>query len=885
MFKFTDTTLAINGGDKIRDTMLSYGKQTISEDDIQAVTACLRDPFLTTGPRVTEFENKICDYTGAKHAIACSNGTAALHIACYAAGIGPGDEVIVSNMTFAASSNAVLYMGATVIFADINDDDMLMDIEHCKSLITDKTKAIVAVDMCGHPVNLDALAAICKEHSLVLIEDGAHSLGATYNGKYVGGIADITTLSFHPVKNITTGEGGMVTTSNDEYAARSKSFRAHGIDLDYRARQTQKVPHRYDMNVLGYNYRLTDIQCALGMSQLTRVDEFIARRQEIARMYDAAFAKVEYLDFLKDASNATNAHHIYVIKLNLDTLNCDRDQFFKALRAENIGVNVHYLPVHLHSYYRDVLKFPKNCCPKSVAMYERIITLPCFPLMTNKDVCDVVLACTKIAKVYAKEGVASKPSRPTHATDAATSETKGNESETLITNFTESDKFRSEIHSLIPGGAHTYSKGDDQFPLRSPACISHGSGSKVFDLDGNKYIDCSMGLTSVSLGHGYGPVLDAVREQLPKGVNFQRPAALERKMAQEFLKQVAFCGHDRVKFSKNGSTVTTASMKLARAYTKRKFIVRPHNHPFYSYDDWFISTTPCDHGIPDEYGSLTLTFDSMKPETLQALVDKYPGQIAGLITEPDAIADFAYTREFVAEKLREINVICKKEGIILIVDEMVSGYRSGFPGAIKTYNHDFADICCWGKSIGNGFSFCAMTGKSEIMDIGGIKEYKHPKTGELEPRVFLTSTTHGAETHGLSAALAVIKTFSENDVIGKGHRLVALFKAGMDKAVKDAGMEDAIEVHANTWYTLNVFKNKEGKSCGALRTLFLQEMIARGILFQGVFVPCYSHSDDDINQMVKAFRGSLVVYKKALAEGVEKYLVGDACKAVFRKWN
>ena len=843
---------------------------------------------MTTGPRVAEFEQKICDYTKSKHACAVSNGTAALHVAMYAAGVGPGDEVIVSNMTFAASSNAVLYMGATVVFADLNEDDMCMDVDHCRSLINDKTKAIVAVDMCGHPANLGVLIPLCREHNLVLIEDGAHSIGATYDGKPIGGIADITTLSFHPVKNITTGEGGMVCTSNDEYAARCKSFRAHGIDLDYRTRQTQPIPHRYDMNALGYNYRLTDIQCALGISQLSKCDGFIQRRQAIAKLYDNAFQEQQCLQVLKDAPDVTNAHHIYVIKLNLNTLTCTRDDFFAALRAENIGVNVHYMPVHMHSYYSDVLKFPADCCPKSVAMYNRIITLPCFPNMTDQDVCDVVRAVGKVACVYSKDGgIGSKVSMV-----SASSQVSGHEahedgeskSGTLITNFTESNKFRNEIHQLIPGGAHTYSKGDDQFPLRSPAAIVRGCGSHVFDLDGNEFIDCSMGLTSVSLGHGYGPVLDAVRAQLPLGVNFQRPAALERTMAQEFLKLVNFCGHDRVKFSKNGSTVTTASMKLARAYTGRKFIVRPHNHPFYSYDDWFIGTTPCDHGIPDEYKLLTLTFDSMKPETLQALVDQYPDQIAGLITEPDAIADFAYSREFVAEKLREINTICKANGIVLIVDEMVSGYRSGYPGAIKTYNHDFADICCWGKSVGNGFSFCAMTGKSEIMDIGGIKEYIN-KEGKPEPRVFLTSTTHGAETHGLSAALAVMKTYQENDVIGKGHRLVSLFKNGMEDALKKAGLEDFIAVHANTWYTLNVFKNKEGKSDGALRTLFLQEMIARGILFQGVFVPCFSHTEDDIRNMVRAFQGSIGVYRQALEEGVEKFLVGETCKPVFRKWN
>jgi len=375
----------------------------------------------------------------------------------------------------------------------------------------------------------------------------------------------------------------------------------------------------------------------------------------------------------------------------------------------------------------------------------------------------------------------------------------------LITNFTKSDEYRAQIHKLIPGGAHTYSKGDDQFPLRSPAAIAKGEGAYVIDLDGNKYLDCSCGLSSVNLGHAYKPVINAVVEQLHLGTNFQRPASIERDVAEEFLKQVSSIGHDRIKFAKNGSTVTTAAMKLARGYTKRKYVCRPSNHPFYSYDDWFIGTTPCDYGIPDEIKGLTLTFDSMKPDTLQALVEKYPNQIAAVITEPDSIADAcSYTKEEIAAAHLKCGEICRSNGIVLIIDEMLSGYRSGFPGATTVYGHQ-ADMCCWGKSVGNGYSFCALTGKAALMDIGGINEIKDA-SGDVYPRLFLCSTTHGAETLGLAAALEVIKTYKENDVIGHAHKLVKYVHEGMKSAVKDAKLEGLIEQRANTWVTISIFK-------------------------------------------------------------------------------
>lgn len=867
--------LAMHGGDPVRSSTLPYGKQTINADDIKAVVECLQEPYLTTGPRVKAFEDAVCEYTGAAHAVAVANGTCALHAAVFAAGIGPGDEVIVSDITFVASSNAVLYEGGTVVFADVDRETMNVDVAKVEALVTPKTKAIIAVDMCGQPVDLDPLLAIARRHGLVLIEDASHAIGASYKGRKVGNIADITTLSFHPVKNITTGEGGMVCTNDAGFFARASMFRTHGIDRSYKDREAQ-ASHRYDMVALGYNLRITDIQCALGIQQMTRLDQFIARRNEICARYTAAFAGFDTLVPVRDIPGVTvNAHHLYVVRLRLENLTCDRDTFFTALRKERIGVNVHYLPVHAHAYYQnnfDGAYSPIEAhCPEANALYKEIVSLPCFPLMTDGDVDDAIAAVAKVQNAFTATG----RRQPVPA--------RGGVTLRRCTNFEKSDAYRAEIHQLIPGGAHTYSKGDDQWPLLSPAAIERGDGAYVFDLDGNKFLDCSLGLTSVSLGHGFKPVINAVVKQLHLGANYQRPASLERVLAKEFLAQVP--GHDRIKMAKNGSTVTTAAMKLARGFTGRKYVCRPKNHPFYSYDDWFIATTPCDFGIPDEVKALTLTFDSMNPDSLRELVRQYPDQIAGLITEPDSIADCcAYDREAVARAHREIGDICREHGIVYIVDEMVSGYRAGFPGAYTVYGHE-ADMCCWGKSIGNGMSFCALTGRAEIMDIGGIKQHRD-RDGKEYPRLFLCSTTHGAEAHGLAAALEVIKTYRENDVIGHVHGLVEACSAGVRALVQTAGLEEQIVIKSNTWVNVSIFKGNDGKANSPLRTLFIQEMIKRGVLFQGIFLACYQTSMEDVAYFLKAYEESLVVYKQALDQGnTDGLLVGDACKPVFRKWN
>ncbi len=444
-----------------------------------------------------------------------------------------------------------------------------------------------------------------------------------------------------------------------------------------------------------------------------------------------------------------------------------------------------------------------------------------------------------------------------------------------ITQFKASDAYRNAVHKLIPGGAHTYSKGDDQFPLLSPAAISHGKGAYVWDIDGNQYLDCSMGLTSVSLGHAYEPVLEKVRIELDKGVNFQRPSVLEKETAEKFLSLVP--QHDMVKFSKNGSIVTTAAVKLARAKTGRKLVAFPGDSPFYSYDDWFIGTTPCNKGVPDEFSNLSVTFQSCNIQSLREVFEKYPDQIACVITEPEKTicGNGCSCGVNVGDFLKQAIELCHENGALFIADEMVTGFKTGFPGSISKYGI-VPDMATWGKGIANGFSFCALTGKKEVMDLGGI-------TRIGEEKVFLISTTHGGETHAMAAALETIKIFIEKDVVKEIHRKNKKLIELCQFIVNESNIVQYIQIISAEWLPVFVFKNSNGEVSSGYRTLFLQEMIRRGVLFQGIFLSSLSHTDDDIYYFAKAFQESVKVYEKALEEGYEKYLSGEPAKPVFRK--
>jgi len=373
--------------------MIPYGRQTIDEDDIKAVVEVLRSDWLTTGPKVAEFEKVFAQYVGAKYAVVVSSGTAALHAAMYAIGIKPCDEVIVPPITFAASVNCVVYQGGTPVFSDVEPDTLLLDPDQIETKITSKTKTIIAVDYAGHPCDYDSLRKIADKYNLVLVADACHALGAEYKGEKTGTLADLNIFSFHPVKHITTGEGGMITTNDPDLAGRIRLFRSHGITTDARQREEQDSWF-YEMVDLGYNYRMTDFQCALGIAQLRKLPKFLKRRREIAARYDEAFASLSGINPLVVRHDSLHAYHLYVVRVDSGALGIDRTALFTSLRERGIGVNVHYIPVHLHPFYRDKFNTGPGLCPFAEAAYEQIISIPMFPGMTDEDV-DYVLKFMK----------------------------------------------------------------------------------------------------------------------------------------------------------------------------------------------------------------------------------------------------------------------------------------------------------------------------------------------------------------------------------------------------------------------------------------------------------------------------------------------------------
>ena len=392
---------AILGGSPVRDTRIFYGHQCIDDEDIKAVEEVLRSDFLTCGPKVNELEKtleKICD---SKYAVAVSNGSAALHCACIAAGISEGDEVITTPLTFAASANCVRYVGGTPVFADINPETYNIDPESIRSKITDRTKAVIAVDFTGQCVESEKIRAICDEYNLVFIEDAAHAIGSAYNSRPVGSLADMTTFSFHPVKTVTCGEGGAITTDNEDYYKKLVLAHTHGITHD--EEMMEEAPHEgpwyYEEISLGYNYRLTDFQSALLISQLKKLDSFKKRRQEIVRRYDEAFGGIPEIIVQKEIPESDTCRHLYIIRLDLSKLKCSRREFYDAMSAENVQCQVHYVPVYLFPYYRH-LGYKEGLCPNAEEIYKGILSIPLYPSMTDKDVSDVIEAVKKLTDHY-----------------------------------------------------------------------------------------------------------------------------------------------------------------------------------------------------------------------------------------------------------------------------------------------------------------------------------------------------------------------------------------------------------------------------------------------------------------------------------------------------
>lgn len=393
---------AICGGTPVRKEKIYYCHQYIDDADIEAVVSVLKSDFITCGPKISELEEKLCCITGAKYAVACANGTAALHMACLAAGIEKDDEVITTPLTFAASGNCALYLGAKPVFADVRLDTFNIDPLAVEAVVTERSKAVVAVDFGGQSVELDELLDICHKHQMVLIEDGAHVIGTKYKGRANGSIADMTTFSFHPAKTVTGGEGGAVLTNNADYYQKLILCRGHGI-----TRQSELLENQshgswyYEQITLGFSYRITDIQAALLISQLNKLPLFSKRRKEIVSRYDEAFEGLRGIGLQKEIPESDTTRHLYIIRILSDELTIGRREFFDALSAENICPNVHYMPVYYHPYY-EKLGYQKGLCPKAEQIYEEIITLPLYYGMTDEDTFDVIRAVKKIALYYSR---------------------------------------------------------------------------------------------------------------------------------------------------------------------------------------------------------------------------------------------------------------------------------------------------------------------------------------------------------------------------------------------------------------------------------------------------------------------------------------------------
>ncbi|MCR5404304.1 MAG: UDP-4-amino-4,6-dideoxy-N-acetyl-beta-L-altrosamine transaminase [Butyrivibrio sp.] len=393
--------LAIDGGTPVRESKIFYGRQWIDDRDVEVVSKALRGDLITCGPFVEELQKKLCEVTEAKYSVAVCNGTAALHCAAIAAGIGEGDEVITTPLTFAASANCARYVGAMPVFADVNPKTYNIDPDSIERCITDKTRAVIAVDYTGQAVEHDRIREICDRHGLIFIVDAAHAIGTKYKGKPEGSLADMTCFSFHPVKTITSGEGGAITTNDPEYYRKLCLASQHGIvrnSADFV--EEPEGPWVYEMQELGFNYRMTDFQAALLISQLEKLEKFSERRKEIVKRYNEAFAEIPQIIVQEEIPESDTTRHLYMIRLDLDKLTCTRRQFFDAMSAENVQCQVHYVPVYWFPYYQR-LGFKKGLCPIAEKIYSGIMSIPLYPMLTDEDVEDVIKAVRKVVNHYA----------------------------------------------------------------------------------------------------------------------------------------------------------------------------------------------------------------------------------------------------------------------------------------------------------------------------------------------------------------------------------------------------------------------------------------------------------------------------------------------------
>ena len=434
--------------------------------------------------------------------------------------------------------------------------------------------------------------------------------------------------------------------------------------------------------------------------------------------------------------------------------------------------------------------------------------------------------------------------------------------------FYASEQLKRRAHGLIPGGCHTYAKGDDQYPLLAPGFVKRGLGCRVWDADGNEYVEYGMGNRAVGLGHAFRPVVEAVKEELTNGCNFTRPSPIEVSCAEQFLEMIR--GADMVKFCKDGSDATSGAVRLARAYSDRDLIAICADHPFFSTDDWFIGTTPVNAGVPEAVQALTVQFKWNDLVSAKNLFERHPGQIAALILEA------ARSEDPSPGYLAALKKLCHANGALLIFDEMITGFRWSNGGAQEYYDVE-PDLSCFGKALANGFSVSALAGKREYMRLGGLEHNDRP-------RVFLLSTTHGAETHSLAAAMATMRTYKQAPVIEHLNKAGERLRRGAEQVIAASGLSDYIRIVGKPCCLAFATLDEDRKPSQAYRSLFLQETIRRGVLMPSMVVS-YSHKNADIDHTVTAIEGASRVYRRALEDGVDRYLVGRPSRVVYRPFN
>lgn len=789
--------------------MIPYGHQSVGEDDVAAVAAALRSEWLTQGPRVEEFEAALAATVGATHAVAFSSGTAALHAAAAAAGLGPGDTVATSALTFVASANCARYVGATPVLVDVDEATWNLDLGKVPPC-----DALVAVHYAGLPTDLSRLAA----RPPVVIEDACHALGAVTGDGPVGNCArsDMCAFSFHAVKTVTAGEGGAVTTNAAELAERLRRFRHHGAEP-----RPEQGGWYSEVSETGFNYRLSDLHAALGLSQLAKLDRFVERRNELAARYRAALAGTPVVLPLEPPPGWRHAYHLFPVQVP------HRRGVYDDLRARGIGVQVHYVPLARHPVFgADPADFPV-----AEEVYAGLLSLPMFPDLTDGQQDEVVAALLDALGAPRPAVATTTPPPPRE--------------------LRRSREWWDRGSAVIPMGTQTLSKGPRQFVQGvSPIYLERGRGAHVWDVDGNRYLDYPMALGPVVLGYADPAVDAAIRHQLDRGITFTLMHPLEVEVAERI---VELCpGVEAVRFGKSGSDALSGAVRVARALTGRDMVLAAGYH---GWHDWYAGTTSRDAGVPEAVRATVATFAYGDPADLERALREHHGAVAAVVLEPSGaqVPPPGY--------LDRVVELARRHGALSVFDEVITGFRLAPGGARERYGV-VPDLSCYGKALGNGMPISAVAGSWDVM-----KAFED---------VFF-SLTHGGETLSLAAARAVLDTIAGGEVLRVIEARGARLRAGIDALVAAHGVGDRVEVGGEPQRSVVGFPGPGGP---ADRSWVQQCLVERGILFNGSMFVCARHDDADVEQTLEAFDAAFA----ALAEhgDVRPLLKGPPVETVFR---